>query len=944
MIRALVVASLLVCATGGQAATYYVDGTAGADTNDGTARGALSGGHGAWATWGMWINRLNAGAILPGDQVLIRPGRYHVSDGTKGNWLVTGTGGTPGHNIVVSVDENYAGDIEVEGAAAPGVKTCAAGTHAGAGCLVDGDCPASTCTGALFNSNVTAWAQAHTCDGASAGAPCDVDADCIAGGVCANTPTAVYWTRMDANVDTTGNTGGTAFQPGANPGDPPTFFDILYSPPGTYVQMPTFSANKNQVWVYTEKGATCRASRSPWLCCTQLAGANNSPPGDQGCSGRTCCAGIAGTGDQKRSGRIYVHTASGLRPDLVSPPVEVPFGGFAIFWWNAPSATPTHDITFSTGGRRTTHFWWGEKSLMEVYNAHHITFEDADFRYNSGVAVPSVRLTFPPIVDAGSGWPRDNGGPFYLIDANAGATHQAHHFTFKNSTVGFSAGDENIHWGHFEANGTCASGTNAGKPCLDLLATSHCGAGVTCTKDTTPCTTADDCLNTSLGAASAVCECASPVAGTGQCAGASGTCIYSRNGANTFGTGLTVRDSPWAVPNGQAANANSGALSWPPGDGLNTAYLGVGWENIFHFWSPLGGGGQSPSCWIDQSPFEHYVGVTTASCQNLSAENANAALTEQVLWGWVVERSYFDGGMAQHAATASAVLHPASLVTACDGGPSGAGCPGGGSCCRGFSGIRGFNIPPTYLYHNVPGLVFRNNVMTSGYGTVFQAGQSGSVLANTPMISPNTVVGNVFDLWGDPEFEHVDGQIQFSPHFDGVWEDNIVVGHGGLLAGRATLMVVTPQSGTVLDYNDYQNVLTWSQGPTGSLTDASTLAAWRTLSGQEANSLAVDPLFGAGGFDLQAGSPLRNVGVNLASLFEDIHGTVRPQEVTTDIGADEISGGAVSTTTVPTTTSTSSTAVPTTTSTSTTVTTLPGTVGDLTIKCVDCTIFGTKLR
>jgi hypothetical protein len=66
-----------------------------------------------------------------------------------------------------------------------------------------------------------------------------------------------------------------------------------------------------------------------------------------------------------------------------------------------------------------------------------------------------------------------------------------------------------------------------------------------------------------------------------------------------------------------------------------------------------------------------------------------------------------------------------------------------------------------------------------------------------------------------------------------------------------------------------------------------TLAEWQTATGQDANSLAVNPLFvSATDLHLQAGSPMINAGTPIAEVPTDIDGDPR-SATTPDIGADE---------------------------------------------------------
>ena len=86
-----------------------------------------------------------------------------------------------------------------------------------------------------------------------------------------------------------------------------------------------------------------------------------------------------------------------------------------------------------------------------------------------------------------------------------------------------------------------------------------------------------------------------------------------------------------------------------------------------------------------------------------------------------------------------------------------------------------------------------------------------------------------------------------------------------------------------IDFNDY-----FSTGSLGFLGGArATIEEWRTATGQDANSKAVDPLFvSPTDLHLQAGSPMINMGTTIAGITTDIDGQTR--DATPDIGADEV--------------------------------------------------------
>lgn len=89
---------------------------------------------------------------------------------------------------------------------------------------------------------------------------------------------------------------------------------------------------------------------------------------------------------------------------------------------------------------------------------------------------------------------------------------------------------------------------------------------------------------------------------------------------------------------------------------------------------------------------------------------------------------------------------------------------------------------------------------------------------------------------------------------------------------------------STINYNDYfaQNV-----GFIGGSARA-TLADWQTATGQDANSVAVDPLFvSPTNLHLQATSPVLNLGTPIATVTDDIDGDTR-SATTPEIGADEV--------------------------------------------------------
>lgn len=107
--------------------------------------------------------------------------------------------------------------------------------------------------------------------------------------------------------------------------------------------------------------------------------------------------------------------------------------------------------------------------------------------------------------------------------------------------------------------------------------------------------------------------------------------------------------------------------------------------------------------------------------------------------------------------------------------------------------------------------------------------------------------------------------------------------------GGYAIYIATTAAIAAINYNDYHftgtNLGYWSANKT-------TLAAWQTATGSDANSLSTNPLYTdpANG-DLHIGeSTLQGAGTNIASVTDDFDGNVRPSPPT--IGAHETGTGA----------------------------------------------------
>lgn len=99
---------------------------------------------------------------------------------------------------------------------------------------------------------------------------------------------------------------------------------------------------------------------------------------------------------------------------------------------------------------------------------------------------------------------------------------------------------------------------------------------------------------------------------------------------------------------------------------------------------------------------------------------------------------------------------------------------------------------------------------------------------------------------------------------------------------------------SVLQYNDFNDYFATNNVGRSGTTNATTLATWRTLTGKDVSSLAVDPQFINVASNLHlntATSPLNQMATPIAGITTDIDGNTR--DVTKpDIGADEFNGPA----------------------------------------------------
>ncbi len=530
-----------------------------------------------------------------------------------------------------------------------------------------------------------------------------------------------------------------------------------------------------------------------------------------------------------------MRTASGTNPGSVSPAVEVPYG--MILDVNS-ATTPTAYLTFTNHGNgRIFHFLWAMKLIAAFRNAHHWVIEDFDLGYNS-LAAPSLLTARGAWIDSGSGWPRNNGGSSYLVHYSAAAAPQAvHHLTWRRGKVHGSSGDEAFHVGRRDVS----SGT---------------------------CSTLANCTATQNGI---------PVACN------SGTCVYANVYGDTFDT-VEFSDAPWSVPNNQAPNASTVPQKWPPSN------YPAAWANIYKtHWSPLGGGGQSGGAWIILTAGNRF--------RNVYVHDTGEARFECdpgdpcTVFDEVIENSRFDWGLLKYGADSSGQPYPALPVLSCDHGPS--------TNCGGFGGRRGIDIVASFSYTGVPGVIFRNNVVTNGYGQAFTTNCCAMPTLNAPLGSQ--IVNNTFALAGDGVYSPSSTQLYVAANWGsaaskGIFKNNIVTQSGTVSGGPSVMFDPTGLANVDIDYNNWGPGVSWKWGGNSTTNSFASFAAQSqaTASTNEKHSLQANPLFvGGGDYSLQTASPAKDRGVDLSAkgVTTDLTGLARPQGPAFDIGAYETGSG-----------------------------------------------------
>jgi hypothetical protein len=804
----------------------------------------------------------NAAQVCPGDVVKFRPGRYSRCDGAASRFTPLVARGTAGNPITVTIDTTQPGDVEFHGGA------------------IAGQCA------------LPAWQQARTCTtGAHIGAACDSSTECD-GGTCSVLP-GVWWTTsaFDNNSQYWGGMGaGTVYQPNKAAGLPPKIYEIVYAPPGLQVKLTTFTPGKNQALAYATLppgggghggGTACKASRTPWLCCT----------GDGGGSCSTS--------------RIYVQTASGASPSSVADAtygeVEVPVAmeilKLGTKFEPAYNATPTTYLTFTNNNNgRLFHFRWPLTGPFLLYNTDHFVLEDFTAGYQSRVTTyKHIQWTSTP---HSSGFPRYLAGDTYQLTGWWDSTNGGEPPT--NNVV------RNTEWRRFKFHGA------QGNESVHFLGDKTASGLARFFNHTFEYGT----------------FCETPLAyPTGQ---ATSDCTPNAE------TGQTI--TSWPPPGVCVGGANAGALCKANATCASNNCNGwMAWDQRYShgFWSPLGGGGDSDGAFIS-SAHQH----TVRNCR-FSATGLISFFESGGAGNLTFENNYVDLWRQQYADIGyDPGQWPNVLVSRCLSDTQCGGFTGALSLAFGVrfenAGVRGAIVRNNVFVSGY------GNVLRTGYFLNYGDSPPTIKPVTPPIVANNTwhlkgdFIKQINDnpvIWLGYANSDVNGVgMDAADGSKAIFKNNIIIRDTASVLGAPMIQVQPNAAGTIdFGYNNWgasNNI--WAIGE----AEYTTLGAWQDAIGGDANSIAVDPRFVSNYNNVSlcvgannpvgciTGSPSYQTGLNLSGLAAplgfstDIEGTARGTNWSR--GAYQ---GAATGATIPTTTSLPTT---TTTTTSTTTTTIAG--------------------
>jgi hypothetical protein len=246
-------------------------------------------------------------------------------------------------------------------------------------------------------------------------------------------------------------------------------------------------------------------------------------------------------------------------------------------------------------------------------------------------------------------------------------------------------------------------------------------------------------------------------------------------------------------------------------------------------------------------------------------------------WDDTTDSFHHDGIMLASDDTGNQTVNGAEVYNNYfHGGASSPTCSGGNPCVTAWIFMEGvYNI---HLYNNV---IVANSGEEAANGWIFFWSPVSSPNDTGQIIANNTVLGSNLSNGACVRIEGV----------------NTVIQENNILAGCAYLTWMDSNTTwTVLNNQVYQSSsLQWRNNN----TTYSTLAAWRTGSGGDANAVATTGSLGlSAGYVPQAGSIAIGAGANLTSLCsgtvtalcQDAAGIARPASGAWDSGAYQFSG------------------------------------------------------
>ena len=209
-------------------------------------------------------------------------------------------------------------------------------------------------------------------------------------------------------------------------------------------------------------------------------------------------------------------------------------------------------------------------------------------------------------------------------------------------------------------------------------------------------------------------------------------------------------------------------------------------------------------------------------------------------------------------------------------------CNGGGQIVIRNNYIRDNGPKDSAIYFEVStkGLIYNNVIVNNKRRGIYLSGASDNQVLN------NTIVG---------VSDYAAIELGGMPRVGATLMNNTI--YNNIISGTTALydLIIAPPNGTDIGNNksNYNNI--YRQGLPLKLASSefvSTLAAWRTSTGNDLNSISADPGFVSSGsavaYGVNDGSPVIDAGMNVAAVvIADYSAAARPQGAGFDMGAFE---------------------------------------------------------